>query len=74
MLLLRPVHDPDDNDLRGLVAGSSRATLECVECGQAAHDACAGWKAYVADGYEFPASEVLVYCPGCAEREFGDAA
>lgn len=65
---------PDDNHPRGLVQSGARPKLECVECGDAARDSGAGWKAYVADGFEFPASEVLVYCPACAEREFGDAA
>ena len=43
----------------------SRGGLTCQECRREDHE-CVGWKAYIADVYE-----VLVYCPECAEREFG---
>ncbi|HSC91500.1 MAG TPA: hypothetical protein VLB86_07595 [Gaiellaceae bacterium] len=66
------MREPDDNHRSRLAADVRVGSLECVECGRVETAAAAGWKAYVADGHEFPASEVLVYCPGCAEREFGD--
>lgn len=40
--------------------------LECLEC-QAETEGGHGWKAYLG-----PDDQVLVYCPDCAEREFGD--
>jgi hypothetical protein len=45
--------------------------LRCVECGVPADNRAAGWQAFLADGIEFPRAQVLVYCPRCAEREFG---
>jgi len=40
--------------------------LECLECG-VRDDAAKGWRAYLdPDG-----DGVLVFCAGCAEREFG---
>ena len=40
--------------------------LVCVECGRASKRG-RGWRALVID---FAPSEVAVYCPPCAEREF----
>ena len=40
--------------------------LECLECG-ARDDVAKGWRAYL----EPDADNVLVFCPDCAEREFG---
>ena len=40
--------------------------LECLECG-ARDDVAKGWRAYL----EPEADGVLVFCPSCAEREFG---
>jgi hypothetical protein len=40
--------------------------LACQECPRE-DKAGRGWKAYIADVFE-----VLVYCPECAEREFGE--
>jgi hypothetical protein len=40
--------------------------LVCLECGSHAKDAARGWVAYLLEG------DVYVYCPACAEREFGD--
>jgi hypothetical protein len=39
--------------------------LVCVECG-AESEAGEGWKAYLTAD-----AEPAVYCPDCAEREFG---
>lgn len=41
-------------------------TLRCVECG-AESEGGEGWKAYLTVD-----DPVGVYCPECAEREFGD--
>ena len=40
--------------------------LECIECAAASVEG-RGWKAYL---YE-ESQEVYVYCPACAQREFG---
>jgi hypothetical protein len=41
--------------------------LCCVECGCVCLEGCRGWRAYLAGE-----DEVVVYCPACAVREFGD--
>jgi hypothetical protein len=46
------------------------AELVCLECGQVSHAGAAGWKAYLGDWGDD--EDVGVYCPDCAEREFGD--
>jgi hypothetical protein len=43
-------------------------TLVCEECGATADERAAGWRIYLTA--EDP-PEPLVYCPQCAEREFG---
>jgi hypothetical protein len=47
--------------------------MECQECGLAvARDANAeGWRAYRYDDSGDDEPMVLIYCPVCAEREFG---
>jgi hypothetical protein len=45
--------------------------LACEECGAVADVEVHGWRAYVLhDEDDGPA--LTVYCPACAEREFGD--
>jgi translation initiation factor 2 gamma subunit (eIF-2gamma) len=39
--------------------------LQCVECGRASQENERGWTARLTYG-----DEVVVYCPGCDEREF----
>lgn len=46
--------------------------LHCLECQAESSGKAEGWKAYVGGGYEGDPIEVLVYCPVCAAREFGD--
>jgi hypothetical protein len=47
--------------------------LRCLECGALSDSDAVGWRAYIAfiaeDG-EPP--ETAIYCPTCAELEFGD--
>jgi len=46
-------------------------TLQCIECGR---ESATGrrWRAYLAtDPRDDDSPEVAVYCPICAEREFG---
>jgi hypothetical protein len=43
-----------------------RAELVCLECRLMSAGEAPGWRAYLTfDG------EIGIYCPGCAEREFG---
>jgi hypothetical protein len=44
--------------------------LACVECGRVQAAARRGWRAYLKTDEDDPA-EAVVYCPECAEREFG---
>jgi len=44
----------------------------CIECGVTAEEHTPNWRAYVAEPDEDDGGEfVLIYCPACAEREFG---
>lgn len=49
------------NELRATLGG-----LACCECGLRSSGRAQGWEAHRAD-----LEEVVVYCPECAEREFG---
>jgi hypothetical protein len=44
--------------------------LACVESGRAQSTTQRGWRAYLTTDEVEPA-EAVVYCPECAEREFG---
>ena len=45
--------------------------LTCAECGVESVDEAAGWRAYFHRDVETnDPPEVLVFCPGCDEREF----
>jgi hypothetical protein len=44
--------------------------MSCVECSRVQPEGARGWKAYLTTDEEVPA-ETVVYCPECAEREFG---
>jgi hypothetical protein len=59
---------------RARTAAVPRTGLACLECGARADDRAHGWQAFLADGIEFPRPQVLVYCPSCADREFGAGA
>jgi hypothetical protein len=43
----------------------------CVECGRETNATEKGWRAVLAGDVE-DELEVAVYCPVCAEREFGE--
>ena len=48
--------------------------LVCAECGIEAPPGAAGWRAYVVGVKEEETGDeayITVYCPTCAEREFG---
>jgi hypothetical protein len=44
--------------------------MTCVECSREQAASKRGWKAYLTVDEDEPA-EAVVYCPACAEREFG---
>jgi hypothetical protein len=51
--------------------GEATEPLRCVECDRVQTDPVArGWRAYLTVDEDEPA-EAIVYCPECAEREFG---
>ena len=47
--------------------------LRCVECGVESPGLAPGWRAYLVDepDEDEQEQEVLMFCPECAEREFG---
>jgi hypothetical protein len=44
--------------------------LVCAECGREQRKDERGWRAYLTDDSDEPI-EAVVFCPDCAEREFG---
>jgi len=48
--------------------------LRCGECGKQARteEEASRWRAYLTVVDEDEPAEVVVYCPDCARREFGD--
>lgn len=44
--------------------------LSCLECAEWTEEFERGWRAYLTDD-RFEPAEAVVYCPACAEREFG---
>jgi hypothetical protein len=45
--------------------------LTCLECRTVSDDSARGWRAYVGGDVDGEPIQVGVYCPACAEREFG---
>ncbi len=45
--------------------------LRCAECGRESDDQARGWRARHGREYPHDQPETLVFCPECAEREFG---
>jgi hypothetical protein len=52
--------------------GQAGTLLKCVECGAESDQLASGWQAYAANKLDEdePETEVLMFCPECAEREF----
>ena len=45
--------------------------LRCLDCGVESDRFATGWQAYLLHGVEGESeTEVLMFCPECAEREF----
>ena len=54
-----------------MVTGQATEPLRCVECGRVQTDPAArGWRVHLTVDEDEPA-EAIVYCPECAELEFG---
>jgi hypothetical protein len=45
--------------------------LVCLECERRSLPGEPGWRAYLDGGYDIGELEIGVYCPECAQREFG---
>jgi hypothetical protein len=45
----------------------TKDAVVCIECGMECPPKARGWRAYRLD------TDLLIYCPGCASREFDDA-
>ncbi len=54
----------------GLRAPGETRLLQCLACGSGVTEFARGWRAYRADQKREPS--VIVLCPECAEREFGE--
>jgi hypothetical protein len=71
---------PDEEASRGVSLGESRVPtarvgrpgtlLRCLECGRESDQITTGPRAYLLDEDE-DERRVLMFCPPCAEREFG---
>ena len=44
------------------------SALKCARCGKIAEQRAEGWKGYLDDD-----DAVVLFCHGCAEREFGES-
>lgn len=64
----------EPNRDRRLARYASGVMLRCEECREEprAEEEALSWRAYVIVVKEGEPPEVVVYCPDCAEREFGD--
>ena len=60
MAIILPVEDENTT------TAETTHVLVCVECGSDSLPKARGWRAYRLD------SELLIYCPVCAVREFDD--
>ena len=55
---------------RPRIRAEQEVRLKCLECGAVSDDSARGWRAYLSY-FDDESVEVCVYCPACAEREFG---
>ena len=46
----------------------------CVACEEEADPSARGWQGYLADLDDDGRDEVVLFCPSCAYREFGEGA
>lgn len=51
---------------------AQRIEVRCIECDVVATGPADGWKAHISDATDDVPAEVVIYCPACAEREFGE--
>jgi hypothetical protein len=50
--------------------GCMAYSLVCVECSTVSDDAAVGWRGFLTDD-EYEPAVVAMFCPECADREFG---
>jgi hypothetical protein len=50
-----------------------RFVLDCEECGVRSDELGRGWRAAIVGDDDAEHDVVVVYCPDCWEREFGDS-
>lgn len=55
--------------MRERLDGQTSGRLICVECTTQSDDTASRWRAYLGSD-----EEVVIFCPVCAAREFGNAA
>jgi hypothetical protein len=53
------------------VVGQQGSIIQCAECGAESDGLAAGWRAYLAADFDEDEGEVVLFCPDCADREFG---
>lgn len=51
--------------------GRPGTLLHCIECGAASDELAAGWRAYLAQDDGEEESRLELFCPQCADRQFG---
>jgi hypothetical protein len=64
----------DDDLVRRIEAATGEGRiLTCSECGARSSGRAQGWQAWIGyDLREDESPEAFVFCPECAEREFGE--
>jgi hypothetical protein len=65
------LHGDDPGEVAVHARGSQQPQPRCIECGREQPPDERGWKAYLTVDEDEPA-EAVVYCPDCAQREFGE--
>jgi hypothetical protein len=45
--------------------------IRCKECDVESDELAAGWRAFLAGDFDEDEEEVVLFCPDCAEHEFG---
>jgi hypothetical protein len=61
-------HQPSSLSAAGMESPPAEAPLVCAECGLESPPDAAGWRGYLDDD-----GAAVMFCPGCAAREFGGA-
>ena len=51
-----------------MIKRAEKSSLFCAECGRESEPDASGWRAYLDDD-----GTAVMFCPGCAEREFEES-